>query len=125
VVGKLVPASELPIWEAHFAREPWGFNATDQLLSKTALQIARATGSVKEGVTVQDLMVSDAYDSLQLNDQQIEELSEQEREYYLRRRLSQRFRDLDLTAEDFELLSKEDQLDYTRRHIAQVKKVFT
>lgn len=124
MVGQLVPAGELPIWEAHFEREPWGFHATDQLLSKAALHIAQATGSVKEGVTVQDFMYSDAFDALKLTDPEIEKLSEAERANYLHRRLIKRFNELSLTQEDFEKLNDNDQRNYAERHAAQIKKVF-
>lgn len=121
----MVPAGELPIWQVEFEREPWGFNALDQLLSKNALHVASAVGGVKEGVTVQDLMFTDRFETLQLTDDEIAALSEQERRYYRQKKLLKNFRELQLSPEEFAELSEAEQQDYTKRHVAQLKKVLS
>lgn len=118
----MVPASEVPVWETHFEREPWGFNALDKLFSKNAMHIAQSNGAKSE-LTVQDLMFSDRFDSLQLNENEIAALSEQERNFYLRKRLLKRFKDLELSQDEFDELCEADQNDYAKRHVEQLKKV--
>jgi hypothetical protein len=125
MVDDCVPASELPIWQTHFEREPWGFNALDQLFSKNALHVAGAIGGIKEGVKVQDLMFSDRFENLQLDDDEVASLGEQERNYYLQKRLLKNFRELQLSQNEFDQLSDSEKRDYTKRHVAQMKKVLS
>lgn len=87
MVGELVPASELPIWRAHFAAEPWGFNAQDMLASKTAHQIGQVSGRVKPGSSYTDFMFKDKFDSGDLCKEEFELLSEQEQKIYVERQI--------------------------------------
>lgn len=89
----MVPASEMPIWQAHFAAEPWGFQAQDMLASKTVLQLGGALGRLKPGVAISDFMFKDKFESGQL------------------------------TREDFNALSKEEQNLYCEREINRMKRV--
>lgn len=97
----------------------------DQLLSKNALHVGQAVGGWKEGVSVQDLMFADRFENLQLEDNEIAALSEQERNYYQRKRFVKRFRDLELSPDEFNQLSTADQNDYSQRHFAQLKRVLS
>lgn len=89
----MVPASEVPIWEAQFAAEPWGFKAQDMLASKTAMQIGSSVGRLKPGVSVSDFMFKDKFESG------------------------------GLTRDEFELMSKEEQSIYLDREIIKMKRV--
>lgn len=120
-MDEIVPAYELPIWQTHFEREPWGFNALDQLFSKNALHL----GGFKEGISVQDLMFTDRFENLQLSEDEIAALSEQERNYYERKRFSKRFSDLDLSEDEFNQLSESEQKDYSKRLVAKMKLVLS
>jgi hypothetical protein len=83
----MVPASEIPIWEAHFASEPWGFKALDKLASKTVLQLGGAMGRVKPGVTVDDFMFKDKFENGQLTREEFNALSKAEQDLYCEREI--------------------------------------
>lgn len=83
----MVPASELPIWRAHFKAEPWGFHAQDMLASKTAYQIAQASGRVNQGTSYTDFMFKDAFDSGDLSSVDFDALSEQEQKIYVEQQI--------------------------------------
>jgi hypothetical protein len=89
----MVPASELSVWRAHFAQEPWGFKAMDMLASKSAMQISAVVGRLKPGANYRDFMFRD------------------------------RFETCDLTQEEFDLLSKEEQDMYNERQIRAAQMV--
>ena len=88
MVGEMVPASELPLWRAHFSREPWGFTAQDMSASKTAFQIGQVQGAVRPGTSYRDFMFTDPYESLSLTEEQFDELSEEEQLDYVRRQIA-------------------------------------
>jgi hypothetical protein len=84
----MVPAGELPIWEAHFAAEPWGFKAQDMLASKSVLQLGQAMGRLKPGVSVGDFMFKDKFENGQLTRDEFNELSKQEQHLYCEREIN-------------------------------------
>lgn|SRR5690606_17028649 len=88
-VGKMVPASEWPIWRCYYEREPWGFKSSDMLLSKTAMQVAQASAKLKPGVTYRDFMFKDAFESGDLTRAQYEQLSPEEKSVYLDEQIKQ------------------------------------
>lgn len=79
---QLLPASELPIWQAHFNDEPWGFDAADYLQAKHAIHTSQ---TLKSGTRVRDLMEQDPYADLSLNQEQFEQLDEDEKLLYSQR----------------------------------------
>jgi hypothetical protein len=78
----MVPASELPLWRAHFAKEPWGFEADDMLASKSAMQICGAIGKLKPGVGHKNFMFSDRFETCDLTQEEFESLSKEEQNMY-------------------------------------------
>lgn len=87
-VGQIVPASEIPIWEAHFAAEPWGFKAQDMLASKLALQLGSVMGRVKPNASVSDFMFKDKFESGQLTRDEFNALSKEEQNIYCEREIN-------------------------------------
>lgn len=87
-VGQLVPAGEMPLWRAYYAQEPWGFRASDMLQSKTAMQIAQASGRLKPGVGFADFMFKDRFESMELSDDEYQALSKEEKNLYLDRKIA-------------------------------------
>lgn len=83
----MVPANEVPIWEAHFAAEPWGFKAQDMLASKMAMQIGSSMGRLKPGVSVGDFMFKDKFESGALTREEFNDLSNDEQNIYLEREI--------------------------------------
>lgn len=84
----MVPASEIPVWEAHFASEPWGFKAMDMLASKTVLQLGNSMGRLKPGVNVGDFMFKDKFETGQLTREEFSELSKAEQNLYCEREIN-------------------------------------
>lgn len=78
----MLPASELPIWRAHFAQEPWGFQAQDMLASKTAMHIGGAIGRLKPGTTYKAFMFQDRFESCDLSQEEFDALSKDEQDLY-------------------------------------------
>lgn len=78
----MVPASELPIWQAHFAQEPWGFKAMDMLASKTAMQIGSAVGRLRPGASYKSFMFQDRFESCDLSQEEFDQLSKEEQNLY-------------------------------------------
>lgn len=86
-VGEMVPASEMPIWRAHFEQEPWGFKALDQLASKSAFQIAQCSAALRPGTTYRDFMFTDRFESLELTEHEFSQLSDEEQSDYVKRQV--------------------------------------
>jgi hypothetical protein len=82
MLENILPASELPIWKAHFNDEPWGFDADDYLHSKNALFTST---TLRAGVTVHNLMEQDPYADLSLTPEQFDRLDEEEQLLYSKR----------------------------------------
>jgi hypothetical protein len=118
MVGQMVPAAEIPIWETHFAREPWGYGAMDQLLSKTALQINRDSKS-----HYSDYMFTDAFDALTLTSDQFDRLSDVEKRDYKHRQFIRNYQNLELNGEEFEKLSQPEKNEYLNRKADLIKRV--
>lgn len=78
----MVPASELPLWRAHFTKEPWGFEGSDMLASKSSLQICSAIGKLKPGVGYKNFMFSDRFETCDLTHEEFELLSKEEQDIY-------------------------------------------
>lgn len=78
----MVPASELPIWKAHYQDEPWGYDAADYLQAKNAYYTSTR---LREGTTVSDLIDQSPYDNLSLTPEQFEALDEDEQKLYSQR----------------------------------------
>lgn len=78
----MVPASELPIWRAHFAQEPWGFKAMDMLASKTAMQVSSSIGRLKPGTSFKHFMFQDRFESCDLSREEFDLLSKEEQDIY-------------------------------------------
>jgi hypothetical protein len=88
MVGQLVPASEMPIWQAHFNAEPWGFEAQDMLASKSAFQIIQASAQLKSGTDFTDFMFRDRFETGDLDAEEFESLSEEEKTLYVNRQVA-------------------------------------
>jgi hypothetical protein len=82
MLDELLPASELPIWRAHYNDEPWGFDAEDYLHSKNALYTSTV---LKQGTGIQDLIEDDPYANLALSPESFELLDEEEKILYTKR----------------------------------------
>lgn len=78
-----MPASELPVWRAHFAQEPWGFRAMDMLASKTAMQISSSFAKLKPGASFRDFMFTDKFESCDLSQEEFNALSKEEQDIYI------------------------------------------
>jgi hypothetical protein len=82
MLEELLPASELPIWRAHYSDEPWGFDAEDYLHSKNAFFTSTV---LKQGTGIKDLMEDDPYANLSLTPEQFEKLDDEEKNLYTER----------------------------------------
>jgi hypothetical protein len=87
MVDELVPASEWPIWRVQFAKEPWGFNAMDMLVSKMANQLAQLQNKLRPGTSFREFMFADPYETMTLSKEQFQDLSLEEQEDYVRRQI--------------------------------------
>lgn len=88
-VAEIVPASEVPLWDEYFSKEPWGFVAQDMISSKSTMHICASNSSLKPGVNYTDFMFSDRFDSLDLSQEEFEALSEKERAIYADKQVRQ------------------------------------
>lgn len=86
-VGEVLPAWEWPIWRCHYAQEPWGFRGQDMLQSKAAMQIAQASAKLQPGVTYQDFMFRDKFETGDLSREEYERLSPEEKNIYLNQQI--------------------------------------
>lgn len=77
-----MPASELPLWQAHYNDEPWGFDAEDYLHSKNAFFTST---TLKQGTSIKDLVEDDPYENLSLTPEQFEKLDHEEKTLYSKR----------------------------------------
>lgn len=88
-VAEMLPASEVQLWSEFYNLEPWGFRADDMLASKIAMQVCSGLSKLKPNVTYRDFMFSDRFESMDLTDQELEQLSQEERDLYINKLIRQ------------------------------------
>ena len=115
MVGKYLPADEVPYWLELYENQPWGFRGLDRVMSKTALQVCSSNSKLKPNTSVMDFMWPDSYRDGHLSDDEFAGLSYQERESYIE--------SATLTDQQFSLLEPELQIRYEKRIIQNAKNI--
>ncbi len=112
-VEQRVPACELPVWQVLYQQSPWDFNGLDKVLSKTAFQIVSSQAALKSGTSSSDFEFIDPFAAGTVSDDDFTQLSEAEREQYLRYAT--------LSNPQFNALTDDQQHRYSQRMAQQLK----